>query len=155
MMIDRDVQAQIGRVCGILIAVGLVLWIASQFRGCEPQTPEEKHRAKVASREFDAVLASQKAVRQYLKHPLDAEFPWTPPHAKTNAAGDRFVLRGTVKAPNDFGAMLTHQWSTIVVFASDPLTGEQPKVLMVAIDGEILYRSDRLDELKTCRPSEG
>lgn len=50
MMIDRDVQAQIGRVCGILIAVGLVLWIASQFRGCEPQTPEEIERGRTERR---------------------------------------------------------------------------------------------------------
>lgn len=141
-MIDREMQALLGRIVGILVALGIVLWIASQFRGCEPETPEEKHRAEVASREFDAILASQEAVRRYLEHPYDAKFPWAPPEARTNEAGDGFWLLGTVQAPNDFGAMLTHRWGTIVVF-----DGDKPEVLMVAIEDKTLFRSPKLDKL--------
>jgi len=120
-----------------------VLLIGLLGVGCgEPTTPEGKQALKEASDELDVLVASEKAVRQYLKHPRDASFGWTH-DLRTNEAKDLYFLKSTVKSPNDFGAKLTAEWATIV-----SVRDGQAEVLLCTIDDQTMYRSPKLDELQ-------
>jgi hypothetical protein len=88
---------------------------------------------------MEAWQASEKYVKQFLKFPVDASFPWSEPEIRTNAAGDVFYLKGTVKAKNALGAALTYEWATILRFRDNQWT------LLACTVGDEVYKSPELD----------
>lgn len=69
------------------------------------------------SDEVDAQVFAKQAVRGFLKYPHDAEFPWFGTAAAKTERPDMWVVKGTVKAKNAFGAELTHEWTVLASHA--------------------------------------
>ena len=73
---------------------------------------EKKEKAEVKA-EREAEVNAELFVKQSLKYPDDAEFPWTGQHAVPTEPidGQRYwVVIGKVKATNGFGHKLTHNY---------------------------------------------
>lgn len=155
-----------------IVLIGLIVWginscveRSNQARRAEEQrrsalTPEQraeedrnkgeeqakaKAEQELSTRQINAELVSQKYVREFLKHPDDASFgTWDVPDIKWNEEQDTFYVSSKVKAKNDFGALLTYRWQTIVML--DSPENNAWKLVSCAIDGETVYESKELME---------
>lgn len=95
------------------------------------EAARKENAANTELSKFVALAYAEQAVKKYLKHPLDAKFGWD---KKTEKQGDDWLVTGTVKAPNGFGAFLTHEYRV-------QLTGTDKdcKMVFVEIDSQRVY----------------
>lgn len=75
-------------------------------------SPATDNEPTELSQEIDAVIMAKQFVKQQLKYPHDASFPWFGTEAKRS--GDSWIVNGKVKAKNSFGAELTHEFLVVV-----------------------------------------
>lgn len=92
-------------------------------------------------RTVEAKEHAETYVKQFLNHPNDAEFSWFP-SVSQNASGT-WMVTGTVKAQNSFGAKFTHEYQ--VALRIDE-SGEAPvwKCNAVHLDGKTVYVDESL-----------
>jgi len=89
-----------------------------------------------AQDERDARMHAREFVKQCLKYPDDADFGWasaaepmTGPTGRTN-----WVCAGTVTAPNDLGAKLTHEWQALLCKEDNTW-----QTISLRLDGKYVY----------------
>lgn len=101
---------------------------------------KRQQESEFERRKFDAEKFSRQYVLEFLKHPDDASFGfWDVPNITWNAERDTFYVSSKVKAKNDFGAELTHQWATLVT-----LDGNTWKLVSCVIDDNTVYADETL-----------
>lgn len=103
----------------------------------DPPKPDPPRYASAGNTdaELDVRRLGREIVENHLKFPLDASFGWgSEVHRADNGI---WVTKGTVKAPNAFGANLTHAY-TVAMTCTDP-AAKTWKTLLVNIGGEVVY----------------
>jgi hypothetical protein len=128
-----------------LIGVGV---LSAVIAGCgplpQPTAQEIANDAKFGT-EVDAIVAAQKTIRRFLKHPHDASFSWGTSARLTEPYGAdgrrNWVVAGKVQAPNDFGANLTKPYQATMC-----VVGGQWECLIAFLDGKTVYQNGELIE---------
>lgn len=122
-----------GCIVMLLLIVFLSMIVNSFSPRKKPQAPpaarQRIEREESTDDRITAKLKAQEVVAKFLKHPLDATFSWFSDAQKQGP--NRWYVNGTVKAKNDFGAELTHEYR--VWF---DVEGGQWGIHDVEIDGE-------------------
>jgi hypothetical protein len=89
--------------------------------------------------EFAARVEAQRLIEKILKHPLDASFSWSSNARLSDPYGPKglrnWIVSGTVKAPNDFGAELTKPYQVTLY-----VDGNQWHYLIAYLDNQIVYQ---------------
>jgi hypothetical protein len=111
---------------------------------------QDAKSAELFKLKIEAADASRDYVKQYLKFPLDADFPWAlDEEVSTNPEGTKFGVKSTVKAKNAFGATLTHPWTTILSYED-----KRFELLLCVIGNETVYESPKLKKAIAARKAE-
>jgi hypothetical protein len=87
---------------------------AEEDRVAAAEKAAKDEEVKIFRLKIEAERACKNYVRDSLKWPDDASFPWLSGEVTSNKQGDVFGCQGTVKAKNGFGAELTYHWGAIV-----------------------------------------
>ena len=105
---------------------------------------QEKAKAAQSEKKFSeydmkasAEIYAEILVKEYLKYPLDAKFNWDKKTEKKYVDSIRdtgWIVTGTVKAPNGFGAVITHSYRVVITGLPD-----NPKKVSVEIDDKFVY----------------
>lgn len=114
----------------VLIGIGVAMTLFRQVPKPAVSQPDKQ------GKEADAIHVAQKQLKTFLAHPLDAEFGWHTSAGLTDEIeGQRnWVVSGTVKAPNDFGAKLTKPYRVALRY-----DGSTWNTLFVELDGKTVY----------------
>lgn len=64
--------------------------------------------------------SAKKILRQFLKNPDAAEYPWETVES-TKIAGNQWLVSGVVRSTNSFGAMVTERWEVLIVANGDAM----------------------------------
>lgn len=91
---------------------------AEDKTAAETKAAEEKG-ARTERLKIEAGEACEGYVRDSLKFPDDASFPWLGCDVTANSEGDVFACEGKVTAKNGFGAALTYRFAAIVYLDGD------------------------------------
>jgi len=107
------------------------------------EEPTKYGDADDADTRVDAIEYGREAVRERLKYPHDATFDWFPDAFK-NELG-LWVVVGTVKAKNGFGAELTHEYRAALSTRKECDTWMW-KTHLVMLGEEVLYFDEDVPE---------
>jgi hypothetical protein len=118
--------------------------ITPEQRAEEDRQAAEKEKAserevEVQRLKISAERTCKDYVRQFLRWPDDASFPWFGCEISANREGTVFGCQGTVKAKNDFGGELTHRWGAIVYLDDDVW-----RLVTMVIDGQTIVDDKQL-----------
>jgi hypothetical protein len=105
------------------------------------QREAEALKTRLDGLDSHAANIAEDYLRDYLKHPKDAEFPWGSPrvsHTPTGPGVEEFLVVSTVKAKNDFGAALTHEWRARLSHSNNTFS-----LLYCEIDGKAVFVSQQ------------
>lgn len=138
---------------GILCVLGIALVLACGGAGeqaAKPPTgtapvPAAPPKPTTRGDNYEAQVVAEKFVKQGLKFPLDAEFPWFGTEASYDKENQQWIVSGTVKAKNAFGGQLTQAW-TAILFVDDSNTW---RCRVLTIGDELIHA-----DLKTPTPGE-
>lgn len=150
---------------GLVVLVCLVAFFASRKSppNATPAGSTSGERATAATQptaapgvdygdEIAAKVQAERIIKMALKHPLDASFSWGSTARLTDAYGPKglrnWVVSGTVKAPNDFGAELTKPYQVTLV-----ADGGAWQCLVAYLDGAIVYQDDERIAATIGKPS--
>lgn len=107
----------VGVGCALLVLVIVIAAVVSNGGGSSSTAPE--HSA------VEAYTACQGFVRDRLKAPSTADFPWVKSSDVTESLGDgRYRVRSYVDAQNSFGAMIRNSYDCTVRYRSGAWTAE-------------------------------
>ncbi|TWU26450.1 hypothetical protein Pla52o_03030 [Novipirellula galeiformis] len=114
---DRD-EAQTKKILlAFLVLPPMFLFLPiALLEGCRSATPSLRQNASVStvgSHTDDKKLSipyAKNAVKERLKSPSSASFPWGSDNYKVSNLGDRWMVSGYVDAENGFGAKIRRHW---------------------------------------------
>lgn len=131
-MAENDAAKGCGCILVILaiIGAGTYFWVSNR----PPPTAEELAEKALEKQRIDAMVVSEDFVKDHLKFPNDASFPWGTT-TTTPLEENEWNVRGQVTAKNAMGAELTYDWVTVVKL--NPET-EKWKLSTLVLDGETL-----------------
>ncbi len=87
---------------------------AAEVKAAAEAKVAKDREVEIERLKIEAGSACKHYVRDCLRFPGDASFPWLGCDVTSNKEGDVFACEGTVKAKNGFGAELTYRWAAIV-----------------------------------------
>lgn len=113
-----------GCLSQIIVAIcvfGLIGWLVfSTEQQRKNETPETRREVKCGKEgKFSAGYMAEKFVRDRLKAPSTAKFPWYEESSVTISGECEFVIRSYVDAQNSYGAMLRSDY--VVKLQYDPV----------------------------------
>lgn len=118
---EKKKSGCLAQIILFVFVMGLVGWLSySTDQQKKNETPEIRREAKCGKEgKFSAGYMAEKFVRDRLKAPSTAKFPWYEESSVTISGECEFVIRSYVDAQNSYGAMLRSDY--VVKLEYDPV----------------------------------
>jgi hypothetical protein len=101
-----------GTIFGVVVLGGGLLLIILICAGIFHSSPAEKQRTKAEDDRIMALTMAQGFVKDSLKSPSSASFPWDVNEYRVSSSdGIEWTVSGYVDAQNSFGAQIRNKWT--------------------------------------------